>query len=362
MDFEAVINAMGAYNESMMKAGVLLAGEGLSDAKEGFVVDFAGEAPIVTDGPYGETHELFNGFWIIQASSKEEAAEWAKRCPLGAGQQARGAPRDGRVGLRGLRRQRVRAEGRAVARGARHEVNPSESRRRVDAVWRIEGARVVATLAKATGDLGLAEDLAQEAVVEALEQWPERGVPSNPGAWLTTVAKRRAIDGWRRRERLDDRYAALAHELAHETERSDHAESWEPIDDDVLRLIFVACHPVLSRESQVALTLRVVGGLTIGRDRSDAARARGDRPGPHHPRQEDPRGGGRAVRGARSDRVDRASHRSAERRVPRFHGGVRGDVGRPLGARRSGERGTSAGARARGASFRASPRLRVLSH
>jgi hypothetical protein len=85
MDFEAVINAMGAYNESMMKAGVLLAGEGLSDAREGFVVDFAGETPIVTDGPYGETHELFNGFWIIQASSTDEAAEWAKRCPLGPG-------------------------------------------------------------------------------------------------------------------------------------------------------------------------------------------------------------------------------------------------------------------------------------
>jgi len=85
MDFEAVINAMGAYNESMMKAGVLLGGDGLSDAKEGFVVDFASETPIVTDGPYGETHELFNGFWIIQVSSKEEATEWAKRCPLGPG-------------------------------------------------------------------------------------------------------------------------------------------------------------------------------------------------------------------------------------------------------------------------------------
>ena len=85
MDFEAVINAMGAYNESMMKAGVLLAGEGLSDADEGFVVDFASEPPIVTDGPYGEIHELFNGFWIIQVSSKEEAAEWAKRCPLAPG-------------------------------------------------------------------------------------------------------------------------------------------------------------------------------------------------------------------------------------------------------------------------------------
>lgn len=85
MDFEEIINAMGAYNESMMKAGVLLAGEGLTDAKEGFVVDFSAEKPIVTDGPYGETHELFNGFWIIEASSKEEAAEWASRCPLGPG-------------------------------------------------------------------------------------------------------------------------------------------------------------------------------------------------------------------------------------------------------------------------------------
>lgn len=85
LDFEAVINAMGAYNESMINAGVLVAGEGLTDAKEGFVVDFGGEAPVVTDGPYGETHELFNGFWIVEVSSREEAAEWARRAPLGAG-------------------------------------------------------------------------------------------------------------------------------------------------------------------------------------------------------------------------------------------------------------------------------------
>jgi hypothetical protein len=84
-DFEAIINAMGAFNESMITAGVLLAGDGLTDAKEGFVVDFSTDKPIVTDGPYGETHELFNGFWIIQASSKEEAAEWASRAPLGPG-------------------------------------------------------------------------------------------------------------------------------------------------------------------------------------------------------------------------------------------------------------------------------------
>ncbi|GAT72276.1 YciI family protein [Microbacterium hydrocarbonoxydans] len=85
MPFEEVIAAMGAYNESMMKAGVLLAGEGLTDAAEGFVVDFSAEKPLITDGPYGETKELFNGFWIIEVSTREEAAEWASRAPLGPG-------------------------------------------------------------------------------------------------------------------------------------------------------------------------------------------------------------------------------------------------------------------------------------
>ena len=85
MDFEAVINAMGAYNESMIEAGVLVAGEGLTDAKEGVVVDFSTQPPVVTDGPYGETHELFNGFWILEVATIEEAAEWARRAPLGPG-------------------------------------------------------------------------------------------------------------------------------------------------------------------------------------------------------------------------------------------------------------------------------------
>lgn len=83
--FEQVIEAMGTYNESMIKAGVLAAGEGLTDAAEGFVVDFSAETPLITDGPYGETKELFNGFWIIEVSSREEAAEWASRAPLGPG-------------------------------------------------------------------------------------------------------------------------------------------------------------------------------------------------------------------------------------------------------------------------------------
>ena len=133
----------------------------------------------------------------------------------------------------------------------------TDIQRTIDAVWRIESARIVATLARMTGDVGLAEDLAQEALVDALTQWPESGVPRSAGAWLTAVAKRRAIDGWRRRERLDERYRAIAHDLSETTE-----DEWQPIDDDVVRLVFTACHPVLSRESQVALTLRVVAGLT----------------------------------------------------------------------------------------------------
>lgn len=132
-----------------------------------------------------------------------------------------------------------------------------DTRREVEAVWRIEGIRIVASVAKMTGDLGLAEDVAHDAVLEALRAWPASGIPSNPGAWLTAVAKRRAIDTWRRRGTLDERYRQIAHSLDAASE-----DEWMPIDDDVLRLVFTACHPVLSRESQVALTLRVVAGLS----------------------------------------------------------------------------------------------------
>jgi len=138
------------------------------------------------------------------------------------------------------------------------------ARRSVAAVWRIESARIVATLTRFVGDFGLAEDLAQDALADALAQWPQHGVPANPGAWLTAVAKRKAIDGWRRRERYDDRLAAIAHDLEAAQVAASESVPWDPdaIDDDVLRLVFIACHPVLSREAQVALTLRVVGGLT----------------------------------------------------------------------------------------------------
>ena len=147
---------------------------------------------------------------------------------------------------------------------ARSAPDTGAAERAVAAVWRIESAKIVGTLTRAVGDFGLAEDLAQEALVDALRQWPIDGVPRNGGAWLTAVAKRKAVDGWRRRERLDDRMAVLAHDLEREQAEAADAPPWDPdaVDDDVLRLIFISCHPVLSREAQVALTLRVVGGLS----------------------------------------------------------------------------------------------------
>lgn len=134
---------------------------------------------------------------------------------------------------------------------------PLDVHRTIEAVWRIEGPRIVGALARMTGDMSQAEDVAQDALAEALASWPAAGIPRNAGAWLTAAAKRRAIDAWRRRERLDERHRTLAHDLSEAAE-----QEWEPIDDDLLRLIFTACHPALSRESQIALTLRVVGGLT----------------------------------------------------------------------------------------------------
>lgn len=138
-----------------------------------------------------------------------------------------------------------------------------DARRVVEAVWRMESAKIVAALTRTVGDLDLAEDLAGQALLAALEQWPGTGVPRNPAAWLTSVATRRAIDGWRRRDRLDERYAYLARELRDDASKFD-TDAWDPdrIDDDVLRLMFVACHPVLNRNAQVVLTLRVVGGLS----------------------------------------------------------------------------------------------------
>jgi RNA polymerase sigma factor (sigma-70 family) len=136
--------------------------------------------------------------------------------------------------------------------------------RAVEAVWRGESGRIVAALTRHTGDFAWAEDLAQDALLEAVSAWPASGIPDNPGAWLLAVAKRRAIDGWRRRERLAERETLMASELRTFEEWDAVAEQGDPdrIDDDVLRLVFVACHPVIPAQARLALTLRTVAGLT----------------------------------------------------------------------------------------------------
>ncbi len=144
-------------------------------------------------------------------------------------------------------------------------MNTSETHRAIEAVWRIESARIIAALTRLTGDIGVAEDLAQDAFVAALEKWPAAGVPNRPGAWLMAAAKHRAIDYLRRGQRLERKHDELGRELEVDREMAepDLAEAIDdPIGDDLLRLVFICCHPVLPTESRVALTLRMVGGLT----------------------------------------------------------------------------------------------------
>jgi RNA polymerase sigma-70 factor (ECF subfamily) len=140
----------------------------------------------------------------------------------------------------------------------------SDTHRTIDAVWRIESAKLIAGLTRIVGDVGIAEELAQDALVVALEQWPESGVPRNPGAWLMATAKHRAIDLLRRRTRLERKQEELGRDLEVEqrVELPDQIAAEDEVGDDLLRLVFIACHPVLSTDARVALTLRLLGGLT----------------------------------------------------------------------------------------------------
>ncbi|HSA55106.1 MAG TPA: RNA polymerase sigma factor [Gemmatimonadaceae bacterium] len=144
-------------------------------------------------------------------------------------------------------------------------VTASDAHRAIEAVWRIEAARVIAGIARIVRDVGAAEDLAQDALVAALEQWPASGVPSNPGAWLMATAKHRAIDFLRRNARVERKHEELVPELEARQEQAVpdlEVALDDPVGDDLLRLIFTCCHPVLSTEARVALTLRLLGGLT----------------------------------------------------------------------------------------------------
>jgi RNA polymerase sigma-70 factor (ECF subfamily) len=134
----------------------------------------------------------------------------------------------------------------------------------IDAIWRIESAKVIATLTRKTGDVGMAEDLAQEALLAALEQWPTDGVPQNPGGWLVRVAMRRGIDQWRREGRFSEKEGEVAREIEGRQEEGVNtldAKLDDPVGDDLLGLVFMTCHPVLATDARVALTLRLVGGL-----------------------------------------------------------------------------------------------------
>ena len=141
----------------------------------------------------------------------------------------------------------------------------SDVHRTIEAVWKIESTRLIAAIARVTRDIGIAEELAQDALVAALERWPEESIPENPGAWLMTAAKRRAIDSLRRGQMLVQKHEEIGRELHVQQQRLGEAMDQamdQVIDDDVLRLIFTACHPVLAVEGRVALTLRLIGGLT----------------------------------------------------------------------------------------------------
>jgi RNA polymerase sigma factor (sigma-70 family) len=143
-------------------------------------------------------------------------------------------------------------------------VTATETHRAIDAVWRIESPKLIAGLTRIVRDVGLAEDLAHDALVAALQQWPDSGVPDNPGAWLMAAAKHRAIDGFRRAKMLDRKHEELGHQLlAVQSTTPDFDKSLDDdVGDDLLRLIFTACHPVLPTEGRIALTLRLLGGLT----------------------------------------------------------------------------------------------------
>jgi RNA polymerase sigma factor (sigma-70 family) len=138
----------------------------------------------------------------------------------------------------------------------------TSTHRTIDAIWRIESARLIAGLARIVRDVGLAEDLAQDALVIALEKWPTAGIPDNPGAWLMATGKRRALDLLRRKKLLGRKYEELGHEMDNQHEPDLDSALDDEVGDDLLRLIFTTCHPVLSNEARVALTLRLLGGLT----------------------------------------------------------------------------------------------------
>ena len=207
----------------------------------------------VTDGPFAESKELIS-YAVYDVRSREEAMEWAAVRPAAPGALAR-------LGGRGRRP--------AGLRGAARAVTGPDARRTAETVWRMESASVVAVASRVLGDVGLGEEVAQDAFVAALEQWPSRGVPPNPAGWLVSTARHQAIDLVRRRSTYARKLAEVGRTVTDarlDGSREEVGDVDDLLDDnigdDLLRLVFTTCHPVLTEESRVALTLRLLGGLT----------------------------------------------------------------------------------------------------
>ena len=267
---EAIAAEMAEYNAftaHLRERGAMKAGEALDSIATATTVRVVDGRTITTDGPFAETKETLGGFYLVEAADLDEAIAYAAMIP---------GARNGCIEVRPIwdytiaggerpgRRRRPGTDGPGRSRpsltgsDAAHEI--------VDRLFREEQGRAVATLIRVTGDFDLAEEAVQDAFISALETWPSRGVPDNPGAWITTTARNRAIDRLRRRKRLVEKTETLAREAAIESElrghRSGPSEDAMHIADDRLRLIFTCCHPALAMDARVALTLRTLGGLT----------------------------------------------------------------------------------------------------
>ncbi len=266
---EALVAEMAKYNaatQHFRDRGALLAGEALDSVATATTVRVVDGKTITTDGPFAETKETLGGFYLVEAADLDEAIAYAAMIP--------GAV-NGCIEVRPVwdYSRAEAAEPAAAAAGQLTIADPAASppgaeaaRAVVDRLFRDEQGRAVATLIRVTGDFDLAEEAVQDAFIAALETWPVRGVPDNPGAWITTTARNRAIDRLRRRKRLIEKTEELTREATIDgglaALESSATEDAMAIPDDRLRLIFTCCHPALAMDARVALTLRTLGGLT----------------------------------------------------------------------------------------------------
>jgi RNA polymerase sigma factor (sigma-70 family) len=249
------------FNGELVKAGVVVGSGRLSPSSQGKRVQFDGKKRTVIDGPFAESKELWpdTGCGRFARSMRPSSGSSGHPTTAGPSRSARFPSTRGREGALAIDPRR----GGAPEDPGRREAAAREAHRAIEAIWRIESARLIAGLARLVGDIGTAEELAQDALVAALEQWPTSGVPERPGPWLMATAKHCATDLIRRRATLERKYEELGRDVERDQEGKDLGMAIdEDFGDDLLGLIFMACHPALSKEARVALTLRVLGGLT----------------------------------------------------------------------------------------------------